>query len=88
MLLDLIKIFGPVIHSTLSANLGVGVNIQAEQRYANSLQNLYLAQKYLDVKRAIVPVPTYQRETAVLNQTMQFTNFAYLMQVATLHTLL
>jgi hypothetical protein len=46
MLLDLIKIFGPVIHSTLSANLGVGVNIQAEQRYANSLQNLYLAQKY------------------------------------------
>ncbi|XP_021310962.1 katanin p80 WD40 repeat-containing subunit B1 homolog isoform X2 [Sorghum bicolor] len=32
MLLDLIKIFGPVIHSTLSANLGVGVNIQAEQR--------------------------------------------------------
>jgi katanin p80 WD40 repeat-containing subunit B1 len=33
MLLDLIKIFGPVIHSALSANLGVGVDIQAEQRY-------------------------------------------------------
>ncbi|CAO2197389.1 unnamed protein product [Urochloa humidicola] len=32
MLLDLIKIFGPVIHSTLSANSGVGVNLQAEQR--------------------------------------------------------
>ncbi|XP_062207073.1 katanin p80 WD40 repeat-containing subunit B1 homolog KTN80.2-like [Phragmites australis] len=32
MLLDLIKIFGPVIHSTLSANSGVGVDIQAEQR--------------------------------------------------------
>ncbi|XP_062223147.1 katanin p80 WD40 repeat-containing subunit B1 homolog KTN80.1-like isoform X2 [Phragmites australis] len=32
MLLDLIKIFGPVIHSTLSANSTVGVDIQAEQR--------------------------------------------------------
>ncbi|CAL4961060.1 unnamed protein product [Urochloa decumbens] len=32
MLLDLIKIFGPVIHSTLSANSGLGVNLQAEQR--------------------------------------------------------
>ncbi|KAL6616172.1 hypothetical protein ACP70R_038442 [Stipagrostis hirtigluma subsp. patula] len=31
MLLDLIKIFGPVIHSTLSANSPVGVDIQAEQ---------------------------------------------------------
>jgi katanin p80 WD40 repeat-containing subunit B1 len=35
MLLDLIKIFGPVIHSALSANSGVGVDLQAEQRYAN-----------------------------------------------------
>ncbi|KAG8078146.1 hypothetical protein GUJ93_ZPchr0007g5117 [Zizania palustris] len=32
MLLDLIKIFGPVIHSTLSAHSAVGVDIQAEQR--------------------------------------------------------
>ncbi|TVU34896.1 hypothetical protein EJB05_16752 [Eragrostis curvula] len=32
MLLDLIKIFGPVIQSTLSANSGVGVDLQAEQR--------------------------------------------------------
>ncbi|VAH80312.1 unnamed protein product [Triticum turgidum subsp. durum] len=32
MLLDLIKIFGPVIHSTLSASSPVGVDLQAEQR--------------------------------------------------------
>ncbi|KAK3165627.1 hypothetical protein QOZ80_1AG0035730 [Eleusine coracana subsp. coracana] len=32
MLLDLIKIFGPVIQSTLSANSAVGVDLQAEQR--------------------------------------------------------
>uniref|UniRef100_A0A0D9V6H3 Katanin p80 subunit C-terminal domain-containing protein n=1 Tax=Leersia perrieri TaxID=77586 RepID=A0A0D9V6H3_9ORYZ len=32
LLLDLIKIFGPVIHSTLSAHSAVGVDIQAEQR--------------------------------------------------------
>jgi katanin p80 WD40 repeat-containing subunit B1 len=35
ILLDLIKIFGPVIHSTLSASSTVGVDIQAEQRYAH-----------------------------------------------------
>ncbi|KAL6845258.1 hypothetical protein ACP4OV_024753 [Aristida adscensionis] len=34
MLLDLIKIFGPVIHSTLSSNSPVGVDIQAEQSVA------------------------------------------------------
>ncbi|OEL21995.1 Katanin p80 WD40 repeat-containing subunit B1-like protein [Dichanthelium oligosanthes] len=43
MLLDLIKIFGPVIHSTLSANLGVGVDIQAEQRRGG--QSAQLAQE-------------------------------------------
>ncbi|KAM3351877.1 hypothetical protein ACQJBY_023635 [Aegilops geniculata] len=32
MLLDLIKIFGPVIHSTLSSSSPVGVDLQAEQR--------------------------------------------------------
>uniref|UniRef100_A0A0E0JPI7 Katanin p80 WD40 repeat-containing subunit B1 homolog n=1 Tax=Oryza punctata TaxID=4537 RepID=A0A0E0JPI7_ORYPU len=32
LLLDLIKIFGPVIRSTLSAHSAVGVDIQAEQR--------------------------------------------------------
>lgn len=32
MLLKLVKIFGPVIHSTLSAGPMVGVDIQAEQR--------------------------------------------------------
>ncbi|KAM0868608.1 hypothetical protein ACQ4PT_041226 [Festuca glaucescens] len=32
ILLDLTKIFGPVIHSTLSASSTVGVDIQAEQR--------------------------------------------------------
>ncbi|XP_044415291.1 uncharacterized protein [Triticum aestivum] len=32
MLLDLIKIFGPVIHSTLSASSLFGVELQAEQR--------------------------------------------------------
>jgi hypothetical protein len=35
ILLDLIKIFGPVIHSTLSASSTVGVDIQAEQRYGD-----------------------------------------------------
>ena len=34
MLLDLIKIFGPVIHSTLSASSLVGVDLQAGKRYA------------------------------------------------------
>ena len=37
MLLDLIKIFGPVIHSTLSASSLFGVELQAEQRYALQL---------------------------------------------------
>ncbi|KAJ0966880.1 hypothetical protein J5N97_023797 [Dioscorea zingiberensis] len=32
MLLKLVKIFGPVIHSTLSAGPSVGVDLQAEQR--------------------------------------------------------
>lgn len=32
MLLKLVKIFGPVIHSTLSAGSSVGVDLQAEQR--------------------------------------------------------
>lgn len=35
LLLDLIKIFGPVIRSTLSAHSAVGVDIQAEQRYVH-----------------------------------------------------
>lgn len=33
MLLKLVRIFGPVIHSTLSASPSVGVDLQAEQRY-------------------------------------------------------
>ncbi|KAF5176018.1 Katanin p80 wd40 repeat-containing subunit b1-like protein [Thalictrum thalictroides] len=33
MLLKLVKIFGSVIHSTLSASTSVGVDIQAEQRF-------------------------------------------------------
>ncbi|RWW31455.1 hypothetical protein GW17_00003912 [Ensete ventricosum] len=33
MLLNLVRIFGPVIHSTLSAGPSVGVDLQAEQRF-------------------------------------------------------
>ncbi|GJM92942.1 hypothetical protein PR202_ga09451 [Eleusine coracana subsp. coracana] len=43
MLLDLIKIFGPVIQSTLSANSAVGVDLQAEQRRGG--QQAQLAQE-------------------------------------------
>ncbi|KAM3332981.1 hypothetical protein ACQJBY_028216 [Aegilops geniculata] len=43
MLLDLIKIFGPVIHSTLSSSSPVGVDLQAEQR--RSGQSAQLAQE-------------------------------------------
>uniref|UniRef100_A0A0E0MXH6 Katanin p80 subunit C-terminal domain-containing protein n=1 Tax=Oryza rufipogon TaxID=4529 RepID=A0A0E0MXH6_ORYRU len=43
LLLDLIKIFGPVIRSTLSAHSAVGVDIQAEQRRGG--QSAQLAQE-------------------------------------------
>lgn len=33
MLLKLVAVFGPVIHSTISARPAIGVNLQAEQRY-------------------------------------------------------
>ena len=33
MLLKLVRTFGSVIYSTLSATSSVGVNIEAEQRY-------------------------------------------------------
>ena len=33
LLLTLVRIFGPVIHSTLSAGPSVGVDLQAEQRF-------------------------------------------------------
>lgn len=33
MLLKLVAVFGPVIHSTVSGPRPVGVNLQAEQRY-------------------------------------------------------
>lgn len=34
MLLKLVRVFGSVIYSTLSASSSVGVDIEAEQRYA------------------------------------------------------
>lgn len=40
MLLKLVAVFGPVIHSTISAPPGVGVNIQAERRYCLSIRLL------------------------------------------------
>jgi hypothetical protein len=49
ILLDLIKIFGPVIHSTLSASSTVGVDIQAEQRYGH--RTLLLEGSWVLLKR-------------------------------------
>lgn len=37
MLLKLVAVFGPVIHSTISAPPAVGVNLQAERRFASRL---------------------------------------------------
>lgn len=42
MLLKLVKIFGPVIHSTLSAGPSVGVDVQAEQRCASFFPSFFL----------------------------------------------
>lgn len=42
MLLKLVRVFGSVIYSTLSASSSVGVDIEAEQRYALLYHDIYI----------------------------------------------
>ncbi|XP_035817438.1 katanin p80 WD40 repeat-containing subunit B1 homolog isoform X5 [Zea mays] len=65
MLLDLIKIFGPVIHSALSANLGVGVDIQAEQRLQRCSRCFNHLQK---IQQSLNPLILRGGQTAQLAQ--------------------
>uniref|UniRef100_A0ACD5WHY5 Uncharacterized protein n=1 Tax=Avena sativa TaxID=4498 RepID=A0ACD5WHY5_AVESA len=54
ILLDLIKIFGPVIRSTLSASPTVGVDIQAEQRRQRCTRCFNHLQKILQALRPLM----------------------------------
>jgi len=68
MLLDLIKIFGPVIHSALSANLGVGVDIQAEQRLQRCSRCFNHLQK---IQQSLNPLILRGGQTAQLAQELR-----------------
>ncbi|CAM0883332.1 unnamed protein product [Alopecurus aequalis] len=65
LLLDLIKIFGPVIHSTLSASSAVGVDIQAEQRLQRCTRCFNHLQKIL---QALQPLMMRGGQSAQLAQ--------------------
>ncbi|XP_072988421.1 katanin p80 WD40 repeat-containing subunit B1 homolog KTN80.4-like isoform X1 [Typha latifolia] len=70
MLLELTKIFGPVIHSTVSATSIVGVDLQAEQRWEhcnccfNHLQN---------IKKTVLPLIRRGGTLAKLAEEMNIT---------------
>ncbi|KAF6990149.1 hypothetical protein CFC21_007386 [Triticum aestivum] len=65
MLLDLIKIFGPVIHSTLSASSPVGVDLQAEQRLQRCTRCFNHLQK---IVQALQPLMMRSGQSAQLAQ--------------------
>ncbi|WVZ68603.1 hypothetical protein U9M48_017525 [Paspalum notatum var. saurae] len=65
MLLDLIKIFGQVIRSTLSASSGVGVDIQAEQRLQRCTRCFNHLQK---IQQVLHPLIMRGGQTAQLAQ--------------------
>lgn len=47
MLLKLVRVFGSVIYSTLSASSSVGVDIEAEQRYALLYYDIYFSLQFI-----------------------------------------
>ncbi|XP_048564756.1 katanin p80 WD40 repeat-containing subunit B1 homolog KTN80.1-like isoform X1 [Triticum urartu] len=65
MLLDLIKIFGPVIHSTLSSSSPVGVDLQAEQRLQRCTRCFNHLQK---IVQALQPLMMRSGQSAQLAQ--------------------
>ncbi|KAH7692227.1 Katanin p80 WD40 repeat-containing subunit B1 protein [Dioscorea alata] len=65
MLLKLVKIFGPVIHSTLSAGPSVGVDVQAEQR----LERCNLC--FIELEKVKQVLPSLTRRGGSLAKTAQ-----------------
>lgn len=47
MLLKLVRVFGSVIYSTLSASSSVGVDIEAEQRYALLYHDIHFSLQFI-----------------------------------------
>ncbi|CAA6655698.1 unnamed protein product [Spirodela intermedia] len=70
MLLKLVKVFGSMIHSTVSASISVGVDLQAEQR----LERCNLC--FIELQKVKQCIPSLTRRGGSISKTAQELNLA------------